>query len=243
MSGPDGPATTPPQSPPDDDALAGEFALRLLDPRETAEGARRYARDPWFARRVEAWRIRLSPLDAAFAAVPPSPSLWPRIEARLFGARRSVLGRIWAHAGIWRALAGAAAAAAVYLLLAGPTTLAPPPPGTAPARLISALASVDSEVALLALLEPQAAVLTINRTSGAAAEGRALELWLIEDDAPPVSLGVLPDAARARVPLEAGIADRIGAGGTLAISDEPLGGSPTGAPTGEVVAAGNIAEI
>lgn len=245
MSDPGGPGEGDPT--PEDDAFAGEFALRLLDPRETAASALRYAREPEFARLVEAWRARLAPLDAAFAAIPPSPSLWPRIEARLFGKRQSALGRIWSSAGVWRTLSAATAAAAVYLALMGPVILGPPPdtapPDTPPARLISALASADSEVELLALLEPQAAVLTINRTSGGAAEGRALELWLIEGDAAPVSLGVLPDAARARVPLEAEVADRIGAGATLAVSDEPLGGSPTGAPTGDVLAAGEITEI
>ena len=33
------------------------------------------------------------------------------------------------------------------------------------------------------------------------------------------------------------------AGGTLAVSDEPLGGSPTGAPTGEILATGAFYEV
>jgi anti-sigma-K factor RskA len=118
-----------------------------------------------------------------------------------------------------------------------------PLPGEAPARLISALASVDSDVALLAMLEPEAAVLSINRTSGAAAPGRALELWVIEGSNPPISLGVLPDVPQARVPLPRELAARLGPGTTLAVSSEPPGGSPTGAPTGPVVAAGPVSDI
>jgi anti-sigma-K factor RskA len=70
-----------------------------------------------------------------------------------------------------------------------------------------------------------------------------LELWLIEGDAAPVSLGVLPEAPQARVPLDRALAARIAAGALLAISDEPEGGSPTGAPTGAVLAAGPVQEI
>jgi anti-sigma-K factor RskA len=35
----------------------------------------------------------------------------------------------------------------------------------------------------------------------------------------------------------------VGAGATLAVSLEPLGGSPTGQPTGEVIAHGDLSRL
>jgi anti-sigma-K factor RskA len=172
--------------------------------------------------------------------VAPPAALGRRIETQLFGRRPSALARLWGSAGLWRAVAAAAVLAAVYL-----GTLAPPAPAPeGEARLISALASsAGSDVSLLAALEPQAAVLNINRTSGEAPSGRSLELWAIPEGEAPLSLGVLPDAPRARIPLTRELAARIGPGTTLAISDEPAGGSPTGAPTGAVLAAGPVSEL
>ena len=63
---------------------------------------------------------------------------------------------------------------------------------------------------------------------------------MIEGTNPPVSLGVLPDGPLARVPLPRELAARLGPGTTLAVSEEPPGGSPT--PT-RVVAAGAISAL
>ena len=83
----------------------------------------------------------------------------------------------------------------------------------------------------------------MNRTAGAAVPGRVLELWLIAGDNPPVSLGVLPEAASAEVQLTPDLVAALAAGTlpiNLAISDEPPGGSTTGAPTGAVLAMGPV---
>ena len=187
------------------------------------------------------WRADLEALDRLSPEVAPPAGLQRRIEARLFGARPSGLARLWASAGLWRAVAAAAVVAAVWFGVYRPP--APPPSGLPEARLVSALASVDSDVSLLAVYEPQAAVLNISRTSGGAPPGRSLELWLIEGSSPPVSLGVLPDSPLARVPLSRDLAAEISAGSTLAVTQEPAGGAPNGAPTGPVVAAGEVSEI
>jgi anti-sigma-K factor RskA len=56
--------------------------------------------------------------------------------------------------------------------------------------------------------------------------------------AAPRSLGLVTDAS-ARLPVPAAL--RQGAeGGSLAVSVEPKGGSPTGAPTGPVIYSGKL---
>jgi anti-sigma-K factor RskA len=66
--------------------------------------------------------------------------------------------------------------------------------------------------------------------------GRDAELWAIGGDGVPRALGVLRGERRGLVIRP----DQIGAGTTLAISIEPLGGSPKPTPTGPVVATGEL---
>ncbi|MCP3878759.1 MAG: hypothetical protein GY701_10270, partial [Sulfitobacter sp.] len=91
-------------------------------------------------------------------------------------------------------------------------------------------------------VEPIKHEIALRRVSGAANEGRVLELWAILPDQAPVSLGVLPDSETTRILVPAELRSQA-AQITLAISDEPVGGSPTGAPTGDVLAAGAMSEL
>ncbi len=63
-------------------------------------------------------------------------------------------------------------------------------------------------------------------------QGRSPELWVIADGKPPASLGLIDidDANTHRIPAER--LRGLKAGDVLAISIEPPGGSPTGAPPG-----------
>ena len=217
----------PPDLPGDPDAaLAGEYVLRLLDPEEAAACAAREARDPAFAALVAAWRADLEPLDAAYAEAAPPAGL-ERRSRRGCSARRR---RCWRGSGGAPGSGGrrpaAAALAALWLATAAPRSAA--------ARRAAGAAGlgarlVDSDVALLAVFEPEAAVLSINRTSGAAAPGRSLELWVIEGNDPPVSLGVLPTGrspgcrCRASSPRASAPAPRSRS------ATSPRAGSPTGA--------------
>jgi anti-sigma-K factor RskA len=64
---------------------------------------------------------------------------------------------------------------------------------------------------------------------------RSFELWALPDTgAAPVSLGVLPDAGREVHILSAAQMRAIAGASKVAVSMEPRGGSPTGAPTGPV---------
>jgi anti-sigma-K factor RskA len=72
--------------------------------------------------------------------------------------------------------------------------------------------------------------------------GRDYELWALPSGGKPVSLGLLPQLGRARLTLEATRAALLAAGG-LAVSVEPMGGSPTGQPTGEVRYQGTLAPL
>jgi anti-sigma-K factor RskA len=227
-------------------ALAAEYVLRLLDPGQAAECAARVARDPGFAAEVARWEVSLSALDGEFAPEPPPPGLERRIEARLFGApvaAESGIARLWRSAGLWRAVAAGALALALFVGVRPPE--APVGPDVPRPLLISALQPVEAavDVELLVYYEAEPAVLNVARVAGGPAQGRSHEVWLVPDGNAPVSLGVMPEDGRMRVPVPGDLAARLVPGATLAVSDEPAGGSPTGAPTGAVLAAGALTEI
>lgn len=207
-----------------DDALAAEYVLGVLSLADRSAVEARLKNDSAFVARVAAWENRLSPLNDDYAEV-PAPDLVPRIEARLFPvaeqpARRPLFG--------W--LSGAATAAAIAIAAVVMFTPAAPPP------VVATLGEADASLRFEARFDGQA--LTVTRVAGTAApQGQVQQLWIIAPDAAPVSLGLLEGESIA-VPYPAAPA-----GWTLAVSVEPAGGSPTGAPTGPVVAAGVITDL
>lgn len=213
-----------PLSPQDqDDALAAEYVLGVLALPDRIAVESRAAKDAGFAARITAWENRLADLNDGFEAE-PAPNLMPQIEVRLFGTpnpkRRPLFG--------W--LAGALTAAAVAI--AAVVFLAPAPQ----APIVATLGAESDPLRFEA--RHNGAQLIVARVAGPAApQGKVQELWIIAPDAAPVSLGLLGDE-----PLTVDYPDAP-AGWTLAVSLEPTGGSPTGAPTGPVLAAGTITDI
>ena len=226
----------------DDTALAGEYVLGLLDGDARAAFEARLAVDPALRARVRDWAEDLAPLTEGVETPPPT-GLQARIEARLFSDDQTVArpgGRL--RGWLLGALTGAVAALGVVLLgLIMPRLLDPPPAMPRSPALTAQIAAEDASLVIRAAYDAGEARLYLEREAGAARPGRVLELWLIAGQAAPVSLGVLPDAARASVPLDAALRDAL-AGAVLAVSDEPPGGSPTGAPTGDVLALGQVTD-
>ena len=66
------------------------------------------------------------------------------------------------------------------------------------------------------------------------------ELWALPQGGAPKSLGVIPPGAIVQVPLAAPADESLTNIPALAVSLEPPGGSPTGAPTGPVLYSGSI---
>lgn len=207
----------------EDDVLAAEYALRLLTPDIERAMDRRVADDPAFAARVHDWEARLASMAEELDDVRPSPSVRRALLETVGGAPASRPRRwvLWTGLG----LATSAAVAVVSLrttLLRGPVYEAQ-------------IAASDGSLRFRATVSGPDLVLA--RLEGGPRPGRVLELWLIaEGDPAPISLGVIPETDRIEIALAPDLVARL-AGAALAVSDEPPGGSPTGAPTGEVLAA------
>ncbi|RVT80694.1 hypothetical protein DXV76_20750 [Rhodobacteraceae bacterium CCMM004] len=222
----------------DDDVLAAEFALRLLDAEAAAAAQRRVLSDRDFADRVAFWNAALAELAEEIDPVTPSAEMRRQVMDRLFAARQAAETAAAGVSRLWRALGIGATVAAVALAAALFWTPVPVPPRLAVVEIVSD----DGALRYLAILDGQERIVRLVRTDGGPPADGSLQLWGIAPDAPPVSLGVLPVDARMAVPVPEALAI-LGDGLTLAVSREPAGGSPTGQPTGEVVASGEAADL
>lgn len=223
--------------------LAAELALRLLSPEEQADAEARMARDPAFAREVAYWQGQFATLGETAEAVAPPANLWQAIEARIgrtTPARRetTVLRGLWDNLPFWRWSAIASAAAALIAIVA----LAALPTGPAQAPLVATLQAKDGGT-FVVFVEGGQENLSARPVGFQDTGQRVPELWVVPDGGSPMSLGVISGTDPKRYRLPAGVRSHIRAGATFAISLEPEGGSPTGQPTGPVIAAGKLQSL
>jgi anti-sigma-K factor RskA len=172
-------------------------------------------------RAVALWASHLQPLaDAVTPAIPPT-DLWQRIQREVGLPTRTRM-----RAPMWVAAAVAAAVIAVAFLF--PDLIFKPdvnsiaqltaPQGGAPAFVVSV---VDDQKKLL-IRAAQVDVLPNN----------SYELWAVPPGgAAPVSLGVIEATGETERDVAENLRGLLTTGATLAVSLEPVGGSPTGAPT------------
>ncbi|MBC7958115.1 MAG: anti-sigma factor [Cytophagales bacterium] len=189
---------------------------------------------------VQGWEARLMPLTISLAPVLAPPRVWQRIEARI-APKVATAARVgwWGQLAVWRAFSGVATVAAVTLavLLASPSPSQPPiivvlsPAGvTAPAGGVvpaSFVASISAD---------GRSMVTKPISNVALQADRALELWAVPPQGAPRSLGVISEKA-VTVVKRGRVLDNTAA---LAVTLEPPGGSPTGAPTGPILYVGKL---
>lgn len=219
----------------DDRILVAEFALGVLDGIERARLAARIAAEPALQAELRVWQAQLSGLDGEFAEVDPPRNGLSRVEARLYGEPKPA--RWWDSLVLWRSLAASGLAVAVVAI--GFSALQPRvDPQDIANQLVAALREEGSNVSFVALYNPASGSLRLTALSGDAVPEKDFELWAIEGQDAPVSMGVISIDQRVerRVPDAALTGFR--AGTVLAVTLEPKGGSPTGGPTGPIVAKG-----
>lgn len=204
------------------DLLAAEYVLGTLAGAARRNFARRRERDPFVDRRVRAWEERFAVLTRRLRPVAPSPAVWAAIERRIGNSPR--MG--------WRALAAAAAAIAVLGL------------GWI---LWQELRPGEPQATAVVASEAGAALWRVEFTADGAyvevaaigdvryPDARSRELWALPADGAPVSLGLMPASGHVRLALDDRQRAALAAAANVAVSDEPKGGSPTGAPTGPVL--------
>lgn len=218
--------------------LAGEYVLGTLH-----GGARRrfeqlLAQDRSLQQEVHIWERKLAPWLHAVKPEPVPGRVWLSIQERL-GQRPAPArdtGAFWR----WLGLGSTAVAAALALVLV--LRPAPTPPAPLPVADLAVLSSAQSEPAWIVRRRGDATLELSELRHENLPAGRDLELWAIPEGGAPQSLGVLhrKGATHAEITLSDTARARLAAGKVLAISLEPRGGSPTGAPTGPVLFTGKL---
>lgn len=234
---------------PEDEALAAEHALGVLNARERGAAEARMARDQAFAADVERWRERLSGLLASIAPVTAPAGLWPRIERLLAandnseGLRRRLNAWRGAAAGAM-ALAAASVAAVVVMANRPPTVVEAPAPGHA-ALLNASLATQGGQALFVVAYDPDRQALIVTSLVPPGTDPLHVhQLWLGEGEGKMRSLGMVEPGKSKTMPMPKDLATLVAEGAQLAVSVEAPGGStrPDG-PTGPVAAQGKLAKI
>ena len=226
------------------DRLAAEYVLGTLRGPARRRFEALLAAHPALRSAVRRWEEQLSPLADSVPPVAPPERVWAGIETRLFPAEAAAAKaeaaapvRWWNALGLWRGLSALASTAAVALLV---VALQAPPvqppivvvlatnPGAGVATNASFVASLSADGRALVLKPLNAPTLTA---------AQALELWSVPAQGGPRSLGLVRADTATTLLLQAGVKEGTAA---FAVSIEPAGGSPTGAPTGPIVSLGQI---
>lgn len=236
-------------APPDRELRCAEYALGVLDADERHEIERALPHDFDMQASVARWQARLAPLAEDVAPVAPPARVWTRLQRDLGflpladPAATAPRGAGWWNSlNLWRWCAVGASVAALALLavnLRGVREAAQPGAVQNVSYLVATIARSDGTAHWTATVDLQRASLVVvpaDKTKVAA--NRATQLWLIPPNAKPISLGVFKPDASAAIALPPDIVAQMSTHAVLAVSIEPPGGSPTGQPTGPVVATG-----
>lgn len=235
-----------PHLPDDREALAAEYALGVLEGEELAKAIELERSDAAFRSAVDRWNGRFAPLFDGVAPVEPPAQAFAAIEQRVGTASDAsndnviVLRR---RLNRWRTFAAGAAALAASLTLVlitrPPSEVAPPTTISTP-TMVAVIEGDQVKAPMVATWSASDRSLKVVPTAVAALDpAHSRELWMIPPDGKPRSMGVMPIGPM-HVTVDASLAKQLGEGVVLAVSLEPVGGSPTGAPTGPVLASGKL---
>jgi len=240
---------------PEDEMQAAEFALGTLEPGERATLAARRLREPDLAAAIGEWEHRLSPLVDAAPEVEPPRELFADIETRVHGHRRSkrAVATTTPNGGgdaeelqiqlrRWRGTA-VAASIVLALVLSGFAFREVTRDG-APRQFVAVLQKSADAPAFAVSINLDTREFTVRPVAAPAPAGKSYELWLIEASlGAPRSLGIIDAASVTRAGRLQGYDRAVVADATYAVTLEPRGGSPTGAPSGAPVFVGKLIPV
>ena len=150
---------------------------------------------------------------------------------------------LWQSVAFWRglglstsALAAASLAALAYVGLAGPKPLARTP-------FMATLGQTSGQPGFVAAIGADGQSLMIVPASLLAADQMSFELWLIPSGGMPHSLGLISAGQPVRLTVPPELVSQVNTETTLAVTREPLGGSPTRQPTSTPIAVGKLTNL
>lgn len=223
-----------------DDATIAEYAIGVLPHAERLAFQKDLETDVTLQERLRNWEEQLSRQAEAFEPAPAPEAIFNSAQDRLFGPEKQTTGLL-SKLKNWRlpALASAVAVLLIGLFVWNDARLN----DGSDTMYLADITNQTYEIQIIGIFDPETSEFHLRRLAGVAAANRDFELWLIDGDAAPVSLGVMPaDQITNVVKVNPELSDAL-LRGLFAISDEPKGGSPTGQPTGAVLATGKIIKV
>lgn len=223
-----------------------EYVLGVLDADLRAEVAREIDTSSEAATAVAVWQSRLMPLADAITEVAPAPYVWARIHHALGldtpTRTKPKPGGLWNNLPLWHWLGLGASALAVALLVVVTLPRSVPTSTVITASYMAAtIQQDDGSAGWTATMDPQhGRMVVVPATPAAFDAGHAAELWLIPAGGKPIAVAMIAHDRPTTISLSAALIAQLGPTALLAVSVEPLDGSPTGQPTGAVVAKGMI---
>jgi anti-sigma-K factor RskA len=224
-----------------DKLVAAEYVLGVLSLADRRQAQQRLTHDQAFAEEVAFWEERLGAFADAVVPVAPPERAWTRL-ARTIRAPDPSAAResLWQSLIFWRSFAiGSAALAAASIGALTFVEISPAPR----APMLATLGTSSGQPTFVAAVNAGGTNLLVVPAALLTADPRAMELWLIPAGDKPHSLGLIEPGRPVRLDVPRELAARIGADAALAVSMEPPGGSPTGQPTGPVIASGKLTSL
>ena len=216
------------------DALIGEYMLGTLQGHARRRFERALREEPAVALRLRTLQQNFTPRYSERVALKPAAGGWQRLarELNLSQYRVPWFSRV-SFLRSWALGATAALLFGVMLMTLRTTTESTLTP-------IAQLALKDAPPSVTAALSRDGSTLRLRAARPIiAGPMRSYELWVIPQGGAPLSLAVLGQLDTA-LEVPEGHRRQLRKGAVLAISVEPAGGSPTGAPTGPVILSGTI---
>ena len=226
--------------------LALDHALGLCEGAELERAERLLASDANFYRTVSGMRTHFAEIDDTATPLSPPHDLFARIEMAIdspqprlaaAAAAAPAWSNLWESLTFWRN--GALAAASALLVVAGAGQFSTPTP--AQPIYVAVLQNDAGQSAAVVNAFADGTVMLVPIQTVAVPQGRIIEVWTLQDRAQgPVSIGKMDQARTLKLDLKS--LPKAGQGHLFEMTLEPTGGSPTGKPTGPIIAKGLAAQ-
>jgi anti-sigma-K factor RskA len=222
------------------DRLAAEYVLGTLRGRARRRFERWFV-SPQVGALVNAWEQRLAGLEPRLDPVTPPATVWTGIESRL--ELRKKYNR---PAMRWLAVAASLAfffTMGVFLMRSGVDHPVPTPPSLALTQKSFLQKDPETIYWRVEILGDNQELSLHVHVVHDLPPGKAHELWALpEGGGAPVSLGLMPHTGDHHRVLTASQRAALAGSKQIAVSLEPAGGSPIGAPTGPVLLVAPLAK-
>lgn len=217
--------------------LASEYVLGTMVGKARQRFERLQMESYRIRRTVWEWEQRLYPMGEGVESVTPPALLWDKIRRQTQLLDEKQPSGFWQSLVLWRSWGALTTFATVALMMLAFNT------GQfskviEPESYMAVFNNSDAEPLWIISSDLSTGELSIRAVNAAAKiTNKEFELWMLPaDNTSPRSLGLMPVlGAKQQYTIAPEMADVLRRAKGLAVSIEPIGGSPTGLPTGDVL--------